>query len=97
MVLAALLAIVGVVAIMIASGLVTHRRAASAADLAALSAATTSTTDRSRACEAASRSADLNDAELVSCVLLDRSVTVVVRITSELPWLPGIEVAARAG
>lgn len=97
MVLAALLTVVGATAIVIATGLALHRKAASAADLAALAAATTSTTNEGLACEAAGHSAAANHADLVACGVVDASVVVVVRVESQSRWLPGFEVAARAG
>lgn len=97
LVFAAVLTLVGMVSVMIAAGLTTHRKAAAAADLAALAGAGRSLTDERVACEVATRSAMANDATLVSCRIVDRSVVVVVRATSDSPWLPGFDVAARAG
>ena len=95
--LATLLTVAGVVAITVAIGFVTYRRAASAADLAALAGATRSVSDEPSACLAAASVARMNGAQLVDCHLSDSSVYVLVVTDPKLRWLPTIHIAARAG
>lgn len=97
MIAACVMSLMGGVAVLIAIGFVEHRRVSAAADLAALAAATQSVDDELVACESAASTAVANGAQLVRCELANRTVLVVVRIDPQAPWLPAMQVAARAG
>ena len=92
-----LLTAVGTAAIIVASGFGLHRKAAAAADLAALAGASRSVIDEQAACLAADEVAQLNGAELLSCRLSGSAVVLVVAVDPETKWLPTMRVAARAG
>jgi secretion/DNA translocation related TadE-like protein len=95
--LASLLTAMGLAALVIGSGFAAHRRAAAAADLAALAGATRSLVDHRYACQAAGVVAASNGAQLLACELDGTTVSVVVGLEPRVTWLPGIRVAARAG
>ena len=97
MIASSVMLLMGGVALLIAIGFVEHRRASAAADLAALAAATQSVDDELVACESAASTAAANGAQLVGCELANRTVLVVVSIDAPAPWLPAMQVAARAG
>ena len=97
LVAASILTLVGCLTVLIAAGFADHRRASAAADFAALAAATRSVSDEQVACAAAADTASANGAQLIGCVLDNRTVLVAVRIDPRTPWLPAMQVAARAG
>ena len=97
MIAACVMSVMGGVAVLIAIGFVEHRRVSAAADLAALAAATRSVDDEPVACKSAASTAVANGAQLVGCELDNHTVLVVVRIDPSAPWLPAMQVAARAG
>ncbi|HVQ87306.1 MAG TPA: Rv3654c family TadE-like protein [Actinomycetes bacterium] len=95
--LSALLLAVGAAAMVIAAGLTAHRRAASAADLTALAAASRMRAGDAAACSTAARVAAANDALLADCEVGPDSVLVAVRVDPPSPLIPAMEVLARAG
>ena len=95
--LASVLTLMGVGAVLISAGIVAHRRASAAADLAALAGATRSVFDETAACIAAASVASANGARLTKCELNATSLVVQVTVDSVGQWLPPMKVAARAG
>lgn len=93
----ALFGMVAIVTLVMSAGFVAHRRAAAAADLAALAGASRSLTDQHLACSAAEHVAAQNGATLKSCALQRASLLVYVVVDPEDPWLPAMLVPARAG
>lgn len=93
----ALLGLVAIVTLMLSAGFVAHRKAAAAADLAAVAGATRSLTDQRLACSAAEQVAAENGATLRSCSLQGESLLVYVVVDPRGPWLPTMLVPARAG
>jgi len=93
----ALLTMAGVAVAVVAAGFHAHRRAAAAADLAALAAAERVGFESSSACHVAAAIATTNGARLERCQLLGSSVIVSVAVTPANGWLPTIRVVARAG
>ena len=95
--LAALVLSAATVAALWGSGVMAaHRRAAAAADLAALAAAVKLPGAVAVVCAEARRVAALNDAELADC-RVEADGTVVVFASVRVPLLPPVVVAARAG
>ena len=95
--LASVLTLMGVGAVLISAGIVAHRRASAAADLAALAGATRSVLDETAACIAAASVAIANGARLTECELNATSLVVQVTVDPAGQWLPDMKVAARAG
>lgn len=97
-VLAGLLAVVGVLAGGLVAIVDTHRRSQSAADLAALAGATALAAGAD-ACPAAGSIAGRNGAELVACRVIGRTVAVIVTVPAPgaLGALPDPRARARAG
>jgi len=93
----AVLGMVAIVTLVMSAGFVAHRKAAAAADLAALAGASRSLADQDLACSVAEHVAEENDATLRSCVLERSSLLVYVVVDPEGPWLPPMLVPARAG
>ncbi|WP_300680807.1 Rv3654c family TadE-like protein [Nocardioides sp.] len=92
------LVLVGIGCAMAAAAVVAHRRAQSAADLAALAGAQ-SLSRGGDGCAAAGDLAVRNHADLVSCVSTPTSVTVVVEVGVPGRWagLADVRAKARAG
>ncbi len=97
--LLALLCLGAVVAVGISGIVLTHRRAQSAADLAALAGANAMQMG-GQACEASQAIAQSNRAELLSCTVAAQSVTVQVRVDAQIRLAQldlGTTARARAG
>jgi len=97
MVVSALLGIVAMAAFVMSTGFVAHRKAAAAADLAALAAATLLASEPETACTSAESVARANGAKLLWCQIEENSVLVLVEVNPSSPWLPSMKVPARAG
>ncbi|NEG55336.1 Rv3654c family TadE-like protein [Bifidobacterium platyrrhinorum] len=80
--------------------LICRSRARTAADLAALSAAVALWDGRADSCAVAGRTAAAHEGRLVSCDIGGESgsdVTVRVSVATQVPFMPRIVLAARAG
>jgi secretion/DNA translocation related TadE-like protein len=96
--LAGVLLLVGAALGVVQAMVVAHRRAQSAADLAALAGASAAANGRP-ACDSARTVALLNGAELTGCAVTDRTVAVSVRVPGP-HWLgqqADLTAEARAG
>jgi secretion/DNA translocation related TadE-like protein len=94
----ALLSMFAVAAGLVATGLVAHRQAVRAADLAALAGAGRSVADADAACSVARVVALANGGVLRACAVDQSSVRVTVTVTVAVSGLlPEISATARAG
>lgn len=89
----------GLLVTLLSVAVLTRHRAEAAADLAALAAADAALQGRAAACGRAGRVAAAGGATLVSCVLVNATAEVVVRLppTGLLGRLPPVSARSRAG
>jgi secretion/DNA translocation related TadE-like protein len=92
-----LVAVVASGVVLVAGGLVLHRQAIRAADLAALGGAQRALTSTSDACAVARTVAEANGAHVTSCTIASRDVRVTVEVPHQVPLLPAIRATAAAG
>ena len=94
---AALLTALALPVVVVGLGLVAHRNAVRAADLAVLGGAQQSLSDITVACATAAEVAAANGAELRGCSLTSGALTVRVVVTTSLPLLSSVSAMSRAG
>lgn len=88
-----LLLVVAMLLVEVSAWFAADRRVRAAADLAALAAASEIATDP---CGSAATVAEVNGADLVSCEVAGREVSVITRVPAPHRWGPASDLTARA-
>lgn len=93
----ALLTVIALPVLVVGLGLVAHRNAVRAADLAVLGGAQQSLSNSTVACATAAEVAKANGAEVQRCSLSSGALTVRVVVSTSLPLLSSVRATSRAG